>query len=135
MNRRAKSNHALEYAIELGNELGLPVLCYEGLTCTYENASDRLHTFVIEGVPDTQELLEKRGVGYAFYLRRKRSDANDVFYKLVDRSAAVVTDDYPTFIAAAHNSSVPGKVGVATFAVDSSCIVPMRCFEKREYAA
>jgi deoxyribodipyrimidine photo-lyase len=135
MNRRAKSNHALEYAIELGNELGLPVLCYEGLTCTYENANDRLHTFVIEGVPDTQELLEKRGVGYAFYLRRKRSDANDVFYKLVDRSAAVVTDDYPTFIAAAHNSSVPGKVGVATFAVDSSCIVPMRCFEKREYAA
>jgi len=135
MNRRAQSNHALEYAIELGNEHDLPVLCYEGLTCTYENANGRLHTFVIEGVCDTEKALERRGIGYVFYLRRKRSDANDVLYKLAANAAAVVTDDYPTFIAAEHNARVPEKIGVAYFAVDSSCVVPMSCFEKREYAA
>jgi deoxyribodipyrimidine photo-lyase len=135
MNRRAQSNHALEYAIQLGNENDVPVLCYEGLTCTYENANDRLHTFVIEGVPDTAAALDDRGIGYCFYLRRKRTDANDVLYKLAENAAAVVTDDYPTFIAAAHNSRVPERIGVAYYAVDSSCIVPMRCFEKREYAA
>jgi deoxyribodipyrimidine photo-lyase len=135
MNRRAKSNHALEYAIVLGNEYGLPVFCYEGLTCTYEFANDRLHTFVIEGVCDTQKALERRGIGYAFYLRRKRSDPNDMLYELAAKAAAVVTDDYPTFIAAQHNSRVPQKLGVAYFGVDSSCIVPMSCFEKREYAA
>lgn len=135
MNRRAKSNHALEYAIALGNEHDLPVFCYEGLTCTYENANDRLHTFVMEGVPDTQKAMERRGVGYAFYLRRRRTDANDVLYRMAEKAAAVVTDDYPTFIAATHNARVPEKIGVAYFAVDSSCIVPMSCFEKREYAA
>ena len=135
MNRRSESNHALEYAIQLANEHDLPVLCYEGLTCTYPNANDRLHTFVLEGVADTQDTLERRGIGYAFYLRRKRSDANDILYRLAAKAAAVVTDDYPTFIAATHNASVPEKIQIAYFAVDSSCIVPMSCIEKREYAA
>ena len=135
MNRRAHANHALDYAIQLGDERDLPVLFYEGLTCTYEHANDRLHTFVLEGVPDTQQRALARGVGYAFYLRRCRSDRNTIVYDLAHHAAAVVTDDYPTFIAAAHNSRVPEKIGVAYFAVDSSCIVPMNHFTKREYAA
>jgi deoxyribodipyrimidine photo-lyase len=34
MNRRVAANHALLYAVEKANELGLPVLVYEGLTCS-----------------------------------------------------------------------------------------------------
>ncbi len=135
MNRRVHSNHALEYAIHSANRLGLPLLFYEGLTCTYQYANDRLHTFVLENVPDTVARLKERRVGYLFYLRRKRSDANDVLYRLAKHAAAVVTDDYPTFIAAKHNASVPGKIGVAYYAVDSSCVVPMSRHEKRNYGA
>jgi deoxyribodipyrimidine photo-lyase len=54
---------------------------------------------------------------------------------LAQDAAAVVTDDYPTFVAPRHNASVPAKVGVAYHAVDSSCVVPMGLFGKREYAA
>ena len=50
-------------------------------------------------------------------------------------AAAVVTDDYPTFIARVTIASVPPKLDVAFYAVDASCIVPMASFEKREYAA
>jgi deoxyribodipyrimidine photo-lyase len=135
MNRRASGNHALDYAIELANELDLPVLFYEGLTCTYKHANDRLHTFILEGVPDTERGLHARGVGYAFYLRKRRIDSNTIVYDLASKAAAVVTDDYPTFIAADHNSRVPDKMDVAYLAVDSSCIVPMNHFTKREYAA
>lgn len=135
MNRRAHFNHALDYAIALGNQLDLPVLFYEGLTCTYRQANDRLHTFVIEAVPGTGKALKERGIGYAFYLRRKRSDANDIVYRLSERAAAVVTDDYPTFIAAEHNARVPARINRAFFTVDSSCIVPMNRFQKHEYAA
>lgn len=135
MNRRAHFNHALDYAIELGNQLNLPVLFYEGLTCTYRQANDRLHTFVMEAVPGTERALKERGVGYAFYLRRRRADANDIVYRLAERAAAVVTDDYPTFIAAEHNARVPAKMNRAYFTVDSSCIVPMNRFQKHEYAA
>ena len=135
MNRRVESNHALAHAAELANAHGLPLLVYEGLTCTYRAANDRLHTFLLEGVPDTSERLAEIGAGYFFYLRARRTDPNDVLYQLAAQACCVVTDDYPTFIAADHNSGVPGRIGVAYIAVDSSCVVPMSRHEKQAWAA
>ena len=135
MNRRVESNYALAYAVELANGLKLPVLFYEGLTCSYPYANDRLHTFLLEGVPDTEAALRKVGSGYAFHLRRKRSDPDNIVYQLAAEAAAVVTDDYPTFIARTHNARVPAKLDLAYFVVDASCVVPMNRIEKREYAA
>ena len=135
MNRRVSNNHALAYAIEQANELGLPLLVYEGLTCSYPYANDRIHTFMLENVPDFAKAVRELGAGYCFYLRRKRSDPNDVLYKLAAEAALVVTDDYPTFIPAKHNTRVPFKIDVAYHAVDSSCVVPMNRIAKREWAA
>ena len=135
MNRRANSNQALSFAVALANQMDLPVMYYEGLTCSYPYASDRFHRFILEGVPETEKRLAARGIGYTFHLRRQRSDPNDAFYRLAARAAAVVTDDYPTFVAARHNASVAPKLEVSFYGVDASCIVPMACFEKREYAA
>ena len=135
MNRRTSANHALAYAAELANARGLPLLFYEGLTCSYPFANDRLHTFLIEGVPDTERELRKLGIGYVFYLRRKATDPDDVLYQLASVAAAIVTDDYPTFIARTHNARVPAKLDIPYFVVDSSCVVPMSRLEKREYAA
>jgi deoxyribodipyrimidine photo-lyase len=134
-NRRAGSNHALAYAADLANEYGLPLLVYEALTCSYPAANDRLHTFILEGVPETAKEAKRIGAGYFFYLRARQSDPNDVLYKLAARARCVVTDDYPVFIPAAHNRMVPEKIGVAYMAVDSSCIVPMSHHEKRAYGA
>ncbi|MFN7994784.1 MAG: deoxyribodipyrimidine photo-lyase [Bryobacteraceae bacterium] len=135
MNRRVESNHALLFAVETANDLNLPVLVYEGLTCSYPYASDRFHHFILEGVSGTGKALANLGIGYVFYLRRKSSDPNDVLYRLASRAAAVVTDDYPTFVAARHNASVASKLDVSFSAVDSSCVVPMGLLGKREYAA
>jgi hypothetical protein len=57
MNRRADSNQALSFAIELANQLDLPVICYEGLTYSYPYASDRFHRFILEGVAETEKRL------------------------------------------------------------------------------
>jgi deoxyribodipyrimidine photo-lyase len=135
VNRRVVSNHALAHAVELANRAGLPVLFYEGLTYDYPYASDRLHTFILEGVPDTERGLQRLGIAYLFYLRRTRDDPNDILYRLSKDAAAVVTDDYPVFPAQHYNATVPSKLDIPYYAVDSSCIVPMSCFEKREYAA
>ncbi len=135
MNRRTPSNHALAYAVEQANALRLPLLVYEGLTCTYLEANDRMHTFVLEGVPEQQRRMEAIGAGYCFYLRKRKQDDNRVLYHLAADAAMLVTDDYPTFIAAEHNSRVPARIGVAFHAVDSSCVVPMNHFTKREWAA
>jgi deoxyribodipyrimidine photo-lyase len=135
MNRRVDANHALLFAVDIANRLGLPVLFHEGLSCGHPYASDRFHTFILEGVPETAKRLERFGIGYVFHLGRRRSDPNDVLYRLAADAAAVVTDDYPVLPARDHNGGVPGRIGVAMWAVDSSCIVPMAHFEKREYAA
>ena len=49
MNRRVEANHGLLYACELANFHSVPVLFYEGVTCAYEYANDRLHTFFLQG--------------------------------------------------------------------------------------
>lgn len=135
MNRRAESNHALSFAVELANRRELPVLFYEGLTCSYPFACDRFHAFLLEGVPDTAARLARLGIGYVFHVRRGRNDPNDAFYRLAREAAAVVTDDYPVFVAQRHNAGVPAKIDIPYYAVDSSCIVPMAALVKQEYAA
>jgi deoxyribodipyrimidine photo-lyase len=135
MNRRVEGNHALAYAVEMANQSQLPVLFYEGLTNSYPYASDRFHTFILQGVADTERCLGELGIGYVFYLRRGPADANDVLYQLARDAAAVITDDYPTFIARRNNASVPAKLPVPYYAVDSSCVVPMSRIEQRQYAA
>jgi deoxyribodipyrimidine photo-lyase len=135
VNRRVAYNHGLAYAVELANQARLPVLFYEGLTFDYPYASDRFDRFILEGAPDTGRQLERLGIGYVFYHRRKRSDPNNVLYRLAKDAAAVITDDYPLWPARFYNPRVASKLDIPCYAVDSSCIVPMSCFEKREYAA
>ncbi len=135
MNRRVESNHALVHAVEVANQRKLPLLVYEGLTCTYPFANDRLHTFILEGVTDTAASLKKIGAGYLFHLRAHRDDADDALYRAAKKAACVITDDYPSFIGREFLESVPCKIGIPFHAVDSSCVVPVSCFEKREYAA
>lgn len=135
MNRRVTANHGLLFAVEIANKYGLPVLVYEGLTCTYEYANDRLHTFILGAVPETARRLRKAGLGYIFYLRQTKAARNDVLYELARKAACVVTDDYPTFIARSHNSRVPQKLNIPYYVVDSSCVVPMSEIKTRQYGA
>jgi deoxyribodipyrimidine photo-lyase len=133
--RRAESNHALAHAADLANESGLALLVYEGLTCSYPNANDRLHTFILDAVPERAKSLKRVGAGHFFYLRGKKKDPDDLLYKLAAKARCVVTDDFPVFIPALYNSRVPAKIGIPYLAVDSSCIVPMNKHEKRAYGA
>src|ERR1700761_8751119 len=93
------------------------------------------HTFVLEGVPDNAAATKKIHAGYFFQPRRTRKDPNDILYWLAGNAHSAITDDYPVFITARHNASVPGKIGIPYIAVDSSCVVPMSLHEKRNYAA
>jgi deoxyribodipyrimidine photo-lyase len=56
-------------------------------------------------------------------------------YKLAADAAVLVTDDYPGYMARRYNASVPDKIGIPYYVVDSSCIVPMSLLAKQEYAA
>jgi deoxyribodipyrimidine photo-lyase len=135
VNRRVDSNHALAFAANLANHYGLPLLMYEGLTCSHPFANDRFHTFVLQGVPETARRAASLGIGYVFYWRRKQSDPNDAVYRLAKDAAALVTDEFPAYLPRGFNATLPAKIDIPYFTVDASCIVPMACFDQQQYAA
>ncbi len=128
-NRRLDSNHALAFAVETANRLRLPVLVAEGLNRERSFARERFDHFILDGVPENAARAGKLGLGYEF------SDQRGALYRWAKDAAVVVTDDFPSYIVRDHNARVPGKIGIPYYAVDSSCIVPMACFPKQEYAA
>ncbi|HUR94250.1 MAG TPA: deoxyribodipyrimidine photo-lyase [Gemmatimonadales bacterium] len=125
---RAHDNHALEFAIEQANALGLPVVVYHGLRPDYPWASDRLHTYVLEAVIDLYDDFAARGIQYGFYLDpgHGHRPARSPLVELAERAALVVTDYFPTFIVPRQIRSLRRKIETPVVAVDSCTIVPMR---------
>jgi deoxyribodipyrimidine photo-lyase len=135
MFKRTSHNHALIWAIRKANELKLPLVVYEGLKYYYPWASDRLHTFIIEGVEERQRDFEGLGIRYVFYLQKDESSPKNTVAKLARDAALIVTDDFPCFIIPGHNRRIAERAQIAVHAVDSNGIIPMSKFDKEEYAA
>src|SRR3984957_13144992 len=106
VHRRAEDNAALAYAVERANELRIPCLVYEALRPDYPFASDRIHTFVLQGARDTAAACARRGLQHAFFLPRTPSEGRGVVAHLSERARLVVSDDYPSFVVPDHNASV-----------------------------
>jgi deoxyribodipyrimidine photo-lyase len=135
MNKRASHNHALNFAIEQANKLKLPLVVYEGLKYYYPWASDRLHTFIMEGVNEKRAEFARRGIRYLFYLQQDKNSPKNTVARLAKDAALIVTDDFPCFIIPEHNRRIATKAEIPVAAVDSNGIIPMSKFAKEEYAA
>jgi deoxyribodipyrimidine photo-lyase len=135
MFKRAHMNHALVYAIRKANEMKLPLVVYEGLKYYYPWASDRLHTFILEGVEEKRKEFERLGIRYVFYLQKDKDSPKQTVAKLAKKAACIVTDDFPCFIIPGHNRRIAEKARVPIYAVDSNGIIPICKFEKEEYGA
>jgi len=135
MYKRTTHNHALVYAIRQANEFKLPLVVYEGLKYYYPWASDRLHTFILEGIEEKRKEFEKLGIHYIFYLQKDKSSPKRTVARLAKDAAVIVTDDFPCFIIPQHNERISEKARIPVYAVDSNGIIPMSKFEKEEYAA
>src|SRR4051812_33617206 len=60
--QRAATNHALEYAVQRANALGLPLRVGFGLTDDYPEATERHYRFMLEGLRQTGRDLAVRGI-------------------------------------------------------------------------
>ncbi|NOT47654.1 MAG: deoxyribodipyrimidine photolyase [Acidobacteria bacterium] len=135
MFKRTTHNHALIWAIRKANELKLPLVVYEGLKYYYPWASDRLHTFILEGVEEKRQAFEKMGIRYVFYLQKDKESPKNTVAQLAKDAALIVTDDFPCFIIPGHNRRISERAEIPVHAVDSNGIIPMSKFDKEEYAA
>ena len=135
MYKRVDNNHSLIYAIRMANELRLPLVVYEGLKYYYPWASDRIHTFILEGVEEKRLEFERLGIRYVFYLQKNAESPKRTVEKLAKDAALIVTDDFPCFIIPEHNRRLAELAHIPVYAVDSNGVIPMSKFEREEYAA
>ncbi|MEM7811098.1 MAG: FAD-dependent oxidoreductase [Planctomycetota bacterium] len=126
---RAHENPALDAAVRVGHATGLPVLVYQGLSERYPFASDRHHTFVLEGARDVHRELAGRGV--ASILHVERPGHRGPHLKTLARAAAlVVTEDIPTAPSKGWTETLAAEAGTPLWAVDTACVVPTRLTKK-----
>ncbi|MBT8492481.1 MAG: deoxyribodipyrimidine photolyase, partial [Deltaproteobacteria bacterium] len=130
MYRRPRWNFALDRAIELGAEHGLPVIVFEPLRCGYQWASDRLHAFILQGMADNREAFEASPVGYYPYVEDQAGAGKGLLSALAERAKLVVTDDYPCFMIPRMQAAAASKIGCAMEAVDSNGLLPIRTTDK-----
>ncbi len=135
MYKRSTHNFALNKAIGIANALKLPLVVCEMLSSTYPHASDRLHTFMMEGIADRKKALAAKGIRYAFLLVDSLQDATKATAKLVRDAAVLVTEDFPCFIIPKMNRAMADAAPVLTLAVDGNGLIPMALLPKEEYAA
>ena len=77
-----------------------PCWYFEALRSGYRWASDRLHTFVMQGMVDQHARLEGRpGIRYYPYVEPEPNAGKGLLEALADRAAVVVTDDFPSFFS------------------------------------
>ncbi|MEM8733141.1 MAG: FAD-dependent oxidoreductase [Planctomycetota bacterium] len=126
---RDTENPALDAACEIATQLGKPLLVYQGLSSQYEYASDRFHTFILEGARDVQKSLAERGISYAFHLERP-ADTRDHLRHLAQRACAVVTEDMPTHAPRLFLKALARSVETPVVATDTACVVSPRLVGK-----
>jgi photolyase PhrII len=119
---RATENPALDVALTMAKSLGVPCFVYHALSERYRYASDRIHTFILEGARDLQRDLKARGVGSVFHLQRA-SDRRPHLLELARDAALVVTDFMPVQPLLRWDEEV-AKV-VPLWRVDASCLAPL----------
>lgn len=121
---RAHENPALDVALEAGRALGLPVFVYHALSERYPYASDRHHTFILEGARDVEAECAARGIGYAFHLERP-GHRQKALLALARRSALVVTETMPVPPLDWLTDGLADSVPCPVWSVDTACVVPM----------
>jgi deoxyribodipyrimidine photo-lyase len=135
---RARSNFALNFAIEQANALSRPVLAYLGLRAGYRWANDRIHTFILQSIPDIAAGMAERGVQFAFAIEtRDRSAAamELTLLELARRSALIVTDWFPTYFHPAGLEWLRSRAAAPVIAVDATTLIPARYHKKEHLTA
>lgn len=128
--RRRSYNFALQHAATLARELGRPLVILEALRCGYRWASDRLHTFILQGMEANQAAFQDAPVLYHPWVEADPRDGRGLLAALGAYSCAVVTDDFPCFMVPRMAAAAAGQVDVALLAVDSNGLIPLAAPDK-----
>jgi deoxyribodipyrimidine photo-lyase len=130
--QRALDNPALDLAVQIGNELGLPVVAFFSAIDNFPHANLRHYHFLQQGMVDVEQDLAERNVG--FVLRRPPTHEIAPFLEEV-RAELVVGDENPLRFMRAKRDKLAGSVQIPFLTVDADVVVPSRLLDRAQYAA
>jgi deoxyribodipyrimidine photo-lyase len=128
---RALDNPALDVAIELANALNLPVLAYFSAISNFPHANERHYAFLNQGLPDIEEDLAERQVG--FIVRRPPKNSLEALLSEVN-AAMVIGDENPCREPERWRRVLAGRLRIPFWTVDADVVVPSGLFQKKMYA-
>ena len=129
---RGVDNAALNCAIEVANELKLPVVVYFAGVSNFPHANLRHYLFLNQGLRDVKADLAERNV--SFVLRTAPHEDWLTLFQDVD-AAIVIGDENPMRVPEGWRKLVAEKIKVPFWTVDADVIVPSKRFDKLQYAA
>jgi len=130
--QRALDNPALNVAIEIGNELGKPVVVFFAPLPFYPHANLRHYQFLVDGIPDIEEDLKKLNLGFVL-----RAYPNHSLAKFCEEAEAaiVIGDENPMREPERWRVRAAQQLRAPLWTVDADVVVPSKLMGKEHYAA
>jgi len=135
INRRFHYNFALEYAVGWANKLGKPLLILEAFSCDYQWATDRSHTFMMQGMKEHLDYANDQDLNYVSFVEEKPGQYENLLKDLASNASVLVTDEYPVFIMRKRNEQYPKELDIPYITVDSNGLIPLGLTDKDPYSA
>ncbi len=129
---RTHYNHALEYSIQIANDLKKPLLTYFGVTDKFPEANLRHYHFLLQGLKETQITLAQRGIQLVI---RKGSPPKGAI-ELAENANTVVVDKGYLKIQNIWVQNFLNTLKCPLIQVETNIVVPVeKASFKEEYSA
>jgi deoxyribodipyrimidine photo-lyase len=128
---RGVDNPALDRAIEVANELGLPVVAFFSAISNFPRANLRHYAFLNQGLHDAEEDMAERGV--PLIVRRPPKNKLEQFLRDVG-AGIVIGDENPLREPERWRRVLAGRLKIPFWTVDADVVMPSRLFTKGFYA-
>ncbi|MGM0508928.1 MAG: deoxyribodipyrimidine photo-lyase [Fusobacteriota bacterium] len=130
--QRVTYNHAFEFAKEIANNQGIPLLVYFGLTADYPEANLRHYKFMMEGLKEVKDHFQKNNINFIILNIAPDKGAID----LARDASVLVTDKGYDNIQKKWRKNVADNIDCSMYEVDTNLVVPIDyASEKKEYMA
>ena len=130
--QRGLNNAAVDCAVNIANELGLPLLVYFSAISNFPNANLRHYVFLNQGLPDVEADLAERNI--SFIVRRPPDNSLDKFLEEVN-AAILIGDENPCRDPERWRHVIAKRIRIPFWTVDADVVVPSKLFPKAQYGA
>ncbi len=122
---RGHENPALNALIHSANRLDQALLVLHAITSVYPYASDRHHTFQLQGARDAHAELSDRDIPYVLYVQNRETAPQMPFREMVRKAGLLIVEEIPVAPFSRWGPALGEAIGTPVLSVDADCIVPM----------